>query len=287
MERRKRLGGRRRPGNGYLIVAALLCVGALLQLYPIFWMVMSALKPEGEITLYPLSLPSSLHPENFLDAWAGGISKAPIGRYFINSVIVTSLTVPILLFVSALAGYGLARFRPVGSRLYFGALLVLVAVPAQAFLLPLWFLMGDLGLRNNYLGLVLVYVALGFPFSVVLLRSFFRSFPHEIVEAALVDGCSQLGAFVRVVLPISRGALTSVAINNMVWIWNELLFALILMNKVDMKTLPLGVSTFTSEYTVDWRLTYAALVIASLPPVILFLLLQRHVTKGMTLGSIK
>jgi ABC-type glycerol-3-phosphate transport system permease component len=250
-------------------------------------MVLSALKLEREITLYPLALPSSLHPENFVDAWSGGLSNTAIGRYFVNSVIVTALTVPVLLLAAAMAGYGLARFRAVGSRFYFGALLVLVAVPAQAFLLPLWFLMGDLGLRNNYLGLVLVYVALGLPFSVVLLRSFFRSFPHEIVEAALVDGCSQFTAFWRVVLPVSRGALASVAINNMVWIWNELLFALLLMNKVDMKTMPLGISTFTSEYTVDWRLTYAALVIASLPPVVLFLLLQRHVTKGMTLGSVK
>jgi len=279
--------GHRRPGNGRLLAAILLCIGAVFQLYPLFWMLMSALKPEGEITLYPLALPSSLHPENFSDAWAGGRSQAPIARYFVNSLIVTSLAVPILLFAAAMAGYGLARFRAIGSRVYYGGLLVLVAIPAHAFLLPLFFLMGDLGLRNNYLGLVLVYAALGLPFSAVLLRSFFRSFPREVVEAALVDGCSQFGAFWRIVLPVARGALAAVAINNIIWMWNELLFALVLMNRVEMKTLPLGISTFRSEYTVDWRLTYAALVIASLPPLILFLLLQRHVTKGMTLGAVK
>jgi raffinose/stachyose/melibiose transport system permease protein len=278
---------RRAPGKARVLAIVLLCFGVALQLYPLLWMVLSALKPEREITVSPLALPSSLHFENFLDAWAGGASKALIGRYFLNSLIVTAITVPILLFFAAMAGYGLARFHAFGSRAYFGLLLVLIAIPAHAFLLPLYFLMADLGLLSNYLGLVLVYVALGLPFSAILLRSFFLNFPKEILEAALVDGCTQFGAFWRVVLPIARGALAAVAINNILWIWNELLFALVIMNRVEMKTLPLGISTFRSEYTVDWRLTYAALVIASLPPLILFLLLQRHITKGMTLGAVK
>jgi len=274
-----------RPGRALAVI--LLCAGAVIQLYPLFWMLTSALKPEGEITLAPLALPSSLHLENFLDAWLGGASKAPIGRYFLNSLIVTAAAVPILLFLAAMAGYGLARFRSVGSTLYLGVLLVLIAIPAHAFLLPLYFLVADLGLTNNYAGLVLVYVALGLPFSALLLRSFFRSFPNEVLEAALVDGCTQFGAFWRVVLPVARGALVAVAINNILWIWNELLFALVLMSRSEMKTLPLGIATFRAEYTVDWRLTYAALVIASVPPLVMFLLLQRHITKGMTLGAVK
>jgi raffinose/stachyose/melibiose transport system permease protein len=272
---------------GRLLAVVLLCVGAVIQLYPLFWMLMSAVKPESEITLAPLAPPTSIHLENFVDAWLGGVSKAPIGRYFLNSLAVTALSVPILLLMAAMAGYGLARFRSIGSGVYLGVLLILIAVPAHAFLLPLYFLMAELGLTNNYLGLVFVYVALGLPFSALLLRSFFMSFPNEILEAAMVDGCTQFGAFWRVVLPVARGALVAVAINNILWIWNELLFALVLMSRAEMKTLPLGIATFRSEYTVDWRLTYAALVIASLPPLIMFILLQRHITKGMTLGAVK
>ncbi len=278
---------RRGLTRGRLLAVVLLVLGATLQLYPLFWMLMSALKPESEITLAPLAPPTELHFENFADAWLGGVSKAPIGRYFFNSLVVTALSVPVLLFMAAMAGYGLARFRSVGSRAYLGLLLVLIAVPAHAFLLPLYFLMAELGLTNNYLGLVVVYVALGLPFSALLLRSFFASFPSEILEAAMVDGCTPFGAFWRIVLPVARGALVAVGINNLLWIWNELLFALVLMSRAEMKTLPLGIATFRSEYTVDWRLTYAALVIASLPPLITFLLLQRHITKGMTLGAVK
>jgi ABC-type glycerol-3-phosphate transport system permease component len=273
--------------GGRAVVVIVLCIGVVIQLYPLVWMVMSALKPEGEITTAPLAPPTSIHPENFLDAWVGGRTKAPIGRYFLNSLLVTGLAVPILLFFAGMAGYGLARFRTVGSGTFFAVLLVLITIPAHALLLPLYFLMSDLGLLNNYFGLALVYVALGLPFSAILLRSFFRNFPGEIIEAALVDGCGQFGAFWRVVLPVARGALAAVAINNILWMWNELLFALVIMSRAEAKTLPLGIATFRSEYTVDWRLTYAALVIATLPPLIAFLFLQRHITKGMTLGAVK
>ena len=179
------------PERLRVLAIVLLCFGVALQLYPLLWMLLSALKPEREITVSPLAPPSSLHFENFLDAWAGGASKAlRSAATFSTASIATAITVPILLFFAAMAGYGLARFHAFGSRAYFGLLLVLIAIPAHAFLLPLYFLMADLGLLSNYLGLVLVYVALGLPFSAILLRSFFLNFPKEILEAALVDGCT-------------------------------------------------------------------------------------------------
>lgn len=264
-----------------------LVLWAVVQLYPLIWMVLSALKSEGEITLHPLSLPTSLHFENFVDAWTGGGAKIPIGHYFVNSVIVTTGSLVLLLTTAALAGYGLARYRLVGNRAYFGLLVLLTTIPSHALIIPVFFLLGTLDLRNNYLGLILAYVALGLPFSVVLLRSFFQSFPGDLIDAALLDGCSQMSAFWRVVLPMSRGSIAAVGINNVVWIWNELLFALMIMNRVDMKTLPLGVIAFRGQYAVDWRLTYSALTIASLPPLLLFFIFQRQIIKGFTTGALK
>ena len=162
-----------------------------------------------------------------------------------------------------------------------------LAIPIHATLIPVFHFLGSLGLRNNYFGLICVYTAFWLPFTITIMVAYFESFPRELEEAGRIDGCTDLGAFWHIVLPVSRGALASIAIINVVGIWSELLFAYVLMNKPEVRTLPVGIVSFRGQYEVAWNMIFAGLAIASIPTLIFFLVFQRQITKGMTMGAIK
>jgi ABC-type glycerol-3-phosphate transport system permease component len=260
---------------------------AVVQLFPILFMFLQSLKTNDEIVRDLWGLPATPHLENYAVAWSGGKLGVPIGRYFFNSVVVTSGTLLLLMITGALAGYALARFRFPGEWLAHRSLIWALAVPVHALLIPVFQFMGTLNLRNSYVGLIGVYTAFWLPFTILVMRAYFVSFPHEIEEAARIDGCSDLGTFFRVVLPVSRGALASLSIVNIVGIWSELLFAFVLMNKENSKTLTVGMLAFKGQYSVEWSTVFAGLSIASIPTLLFFLIFQRQITKGMTMGAVR
>jgi len=150
--------------------------------------------------------------------------------------------------------------------------------------------MGAFGLRNSLLGLTLIYVTIGVPFAAVLFRAYFLTFPHELVDAALIDGCSRLGCFFRVVLPMSTNAIASVVIVNINWIWSELFYGLVLIRHTPVKTLSIGISNYeTSIYGADqsYPALYAAMCIATIPMLVVYFLFQRRITKGLTMGAFR
>lgn len=269
------------------LLYAFLIFWAVVEIFPLLFMFMQSIKTNAEIMGHIWDLPTALRVENFATAWAGGQAGVPIGRYFLNSIIVTSGTLALLTLTGSLAGYALARFDFPGEALMRRSLLWALALPTHATLIPVFHMMSSLGLRNNNLGLILLYTAFWLPFMITVIRSYFISFPRELEEAALLDGCSELGAFFRIVLPISRGALASLSIVNVVGIWSELLFAFILMNKQDTRTLAAGLLAFRGQYSVEWSTTFAAFTIATLPTLLFFLVFQRQITKGMTMGAIR
>lgn len=269
------------------LVYIFLIAWAVVEVFPIIFMFIQSLKTDAEVMGNIWALPTTLHFENFARAWSGGQAQVPIGQYFFNSVVVTGGTLVLLTATGALAGYALARFSFPGEGVLRRSLLWALAIPTHATLIPVFHMMGGFGLRNNNLGLILVYTAFWLPFTITVMRSYFISFPRELEEAALLDGCGELGAFWRVVLPISRGALASLSIVNVVGIWSELLFAFILMNKQDTRTLSAGILAFRGQYSVEWSTTFAAFTIATVPTLLFFLIFQRQITKGMTMGAIR
>lgn len=269
------------------ILYIILIFWAAVQIFPILFMLMTSLKTDAEIMRYPWALPSELNFSNYWNAWLGGSLKVPFSRYFVNSVIVVTSTLAAVSFLGSLAAYGLARFHFLGNGLLNKSLIIALAIPIHATLIPIFNLTGSLGLRNSYLGLILVYTAFWLPFSIMLLTAFFKGTPASIEESAKIDGCTDFGAYFRIALPLSKGAIASVSIVNFVGLWSELLFSFILMNKQDMKTVTSGIFAFRGEYTIDWGMTFAALSIISFPTILFFLFFQRQIIRGMAVGALK
>jgi raffinose/stachyose/melibiose transport system permease protein len=285
-------GSRQAPGIQwhkllFIPLLAVLILWAIVELFPILFMFFNSVKSNAEIMGDPFGLPAAPRLANYVEAWRGGNLGVPIGRYFLNSIVVTTGTLVLLMFTGSLAAYALARYRFPGSDVAARSLIWALAIPVHATLIPVFHFLGSLGLRNNYFGLIGVYTAFWLPFTIIVMRAYFESFPRELEEAARIDGCTDFGAFWRIVLPVSRGALASISIINVVGIWSELLFAYVLMNKPDVRTLPVGILSFRGEYQVAWNLIFAGLSIATIPTLLFFLIFQRQITKGMTVGAIR
>ena len=219
-----------------------------------------------------------------------GANNRPMALYMRNSIVVTVGTLALLLAVSSLAGYALARGRFPGSAATQQTFLLCLAVPVHVLIIPVFFMMDRFGLRNDLLGLTLMYTTMGVPFTVLLMRAYFLSFPVEMEEAAQIDGCSRFGVFWRVVIPVSRNAIASMAIINVSWVWSELFFALVLMDRSEAQTMPLAVIAYApkammGESTIGPQ--FAAMVSAALPLILVYFLFQQQITKGMTMGAIR
>lgn len=276
--------------TGKLLVVGLLLAWLVVQVYPIVFLLFTSLKTDPQILSTPFALPFPPQLSNYEAVVAGGRTNQSILVYFFNSVVVTGGTLVLLLAVSSLAGYALARGRFPGSAATQQLFLLALAVPVHVLLIPIYFFFGELGLRNNLLGLILLYTTLGLPFTTILMRSYFVSFPRELEEAARIDGCSRFGTFWRVVLPVSRGALASMAIINVGWVWSELFFGLVLLDKLGVRTLPLAIAAYKpssmAQQTSVGEL-FAIMSLTVLPMIVFYFVFQKQIRKGMTAGAVK
>jgi ABC-type glycerol-3-phosphate transport system permease component len=276
--------------TGRLLVVGLLLLWLVVQVYPIVFLFFTSLKTDPQILSTPFALPFPPQFSNYAAVIEGGRTNQSILVYFFNSVVVTGGTLMLLLTVSSLAGYALARGRFPGSAATQQLFLLALAVPVHVLLIPIYFFFGELGLRNNLLGLILLYTTLGLPFTTILMRSYFVSFPRELEEAARIDGCSRLGTFWRVVLPVSRGALASMAIINVGWVWSELFFGLVLLDKLGVRTLPLAIAAYKpssmAQQTSVGEL-FAIMSLTVLPMIVFYFVFQKQIRKGMTAGAVK
>jgi ABC-type glycerol-3-phosphate transport system permease component len=266
---------------------ALLIAWTLGQVLPLVFLVVNAFKTDAQIVLYPMSLPDAPHFENFTRMLFEGTTYQPMAPYLLNSIIVTGLTLIVLMPAASLAAFGLSRYAFPGRDLIHRTVLLTLAVPVHAALIPVFVLMGTFGLRNNLGGIALLYSAFWLPLTVVVLRAYFDSFPSEVLDAARVDGASEFRLFRQIVVPMSRGSVASMAIVNFVGIWSELLFAFIILNKSANQTMTVGLLGFTSQYATDHAMVFSALAAATAPTLLFFLLFQRQITKGMTMGAIR
>jgi ABC-type glycerol-3-phosphate transport system permease component len=255
----------------------------LLSLFPVYFMAVSAFKTKSEYIANKWGLPTSLSMTNFDTALAGE-------KFFIrfaNSTILTVGAIGASLIIACLAAYAFARMEFPGKRTLFNIILSLMVVPPVVMIIPLFVSMVRWHLVNTYQGTILIYTGLLLPFSIYLMTNFFRTIPREIIEAARIDGCSNLGVFWRIMLPLSAPAVITLIVVNALWAWNELLIALVFMQKDELKTLMVGISSMRSRNYVDIPATMAGLLIATIPIVVVYIFGQRFFIRGLTSGAVK
>jgi ABC-type glycerol-3-phosphate transport system permease component len=272
------------------VIFAVLAGYLVWVVYPMAWVAYSSLKTDEAIFREAFSLPplDALQTDNYARAW----SEARFGDYFLNSIFVTVTSVALIVWLGAMTAYALARFyHPLGQGVFWLFLAGLM-IPVQLSIVPLFFELRALGLLNSKLGLILVYTANGLPFAIFILAGFFKSLPRSLYEAAVVDGCSEASAFWRVMLPLAKPGLVTVAIFQFIGIWKEYFFAFMFTGGdagADVRTLPLGLAnlSITSQYRSDYGMLFAGLVIVTVPILVVFIALQKHLVKGVTAGALK
>ncbi len=270
---------RLRSAPFYLVLMA----ATAITLIPIIWVFASALKSNKEIRENALALPQEWRFQNYIDAWFG----ASFDQYFFNSIFITVTSVAIVLFLSSLAAYAFAKMRFPGNQMIFFVFLIGMAFPLSAKLGPLLSLMYELNLANSRLGLILVYVAGSLPFAILMLRAFFQGFPQELEDSAALDGCSRFQFYLRILLPLSKPSLMALGIFVFMGTWNEFFQALLLINEDSKRTLPLGLTAFQDEYFTDFALSFAGINITAVPVIIVYIMFQRNLIEGITVGSLK
>ena len=262
-----------------------LIVWAILVIFPLAWMVMTAFKTDQEIFFSPWALPAVPQLDNFVRAW----TQASIGKYFVNSLIVVVGSLTLTLLFSSMAAYVLARYEFPGSRIVYYAFLIGLMFPIFLALVPLFFVVRDLRMLSTYHGLILVYTAYSLPFSIFFLTSFFRTLPSEVAEAALVDGASHYTIFFRVMLPMARPGLISIGIFNFLGQWNQFILPLVLVPDRERYVLSQGLAFLAIQqgYQNDWSALFAGLTITMLPVIVVYIVFQRRLEQGLTAGALK
>jgi raffinose/stachyose/melibiose transport system permease protein len=253
---------------------------ALLFLFPVYVLVNLSLKSSREISDASLSLPKHAQLSNYSDAWSG----ASLGAALINSTIITVVSLLLLIAVGSLASYYLARRK---SHLSYGLYIVFlvgIILPFQLALVPLYQLVKDAGLLGTYTGMVAFYTGLQMPFTIFLYTGFLRALPRDYGEAALVDGATHLQSFARVTFPLLRPINGTVLILNAIFIWNDFLTPLLYLSGSPNETIPVVVYQFVGQYASQWGLIFASIVLAMIPVLLVFFLLQRYIIKGFASG---
>lgn len=255
--------------------AVTFCVG------PFLWQALTSLRPEGELT--HVGLPSSLS----LASYAGAFHGRPFGRVLLNSLTVAGATTALCLAIGSAAAFALAKLPLPGRRLLLAAALAISMFPPIATVSPLFLVIRSLGLHDELGGLVLPYATFALPMTLWILTGFFRDIPDELYRAAIVDGCSPLSAFRRVILPLAAPGLAATGILVFIFAYNEFLYALTFTSSPEKRTVPVAISLFAAEHAEPWGEIAAASIIATLPLVVVTLLFQRKIVAGLTAGGVK
>jgi ABC-type glycerol-3-phosphate transport system permease component len=252
---------------------------------PLLWMFMSSFKTQSDILLNRWGLPRVWTLQNFTSVWTGNLKDAsftaavPLSRYFLNSVIVVTFALLLTLGFAVPAAYTLARVSFRGRAAVMLVIILMIAVPVQALIIPIWKVENGLGITDTYPGLILPYVGTAMPYAVLLLAAFFRGFPSELEDAGKIDGLSSFGVLRKIVVPMSKGPISAITVLLAYGFWNDFLFALVLMPTGSMETLPVGVVQFTQNtYGAPLNLIMAALTIITVPILVLYVCVQKQIT---------
>ncbi|CAM4513374.1 MAG: carbohydrate ABC transporter permease [Paenibacillus macerans] len=275
------MGAKKRAGN--IVTEIVMIVVGLIFLAPFYFLFVNSVKPFGEILKNAASWPSQFHWENYSKAW----ELARFSEAFRNSVIITVISVILITLFSAMAAYRMVRADTKFNRLLLLLFVAAMVVPFQTIMIPVLKVVNTLGVNNSILGLLLTNLGLSLPLAVFLFHGFVKSVPLEIEEAATVDGCNPFTVFFRIVLPLLKPMMMTIIVLNALAIWNDYLLPSLILQKPELRTIPLATYSFFGQYTKQWDMALPALAIGILPIVAFYLLLQRYIVEGIAAGSVK
>ena len=268
-------------GKAGLYVAALLI--AAYSAFPIYWMVTSSIRPTSELMMDPTLVPRTLT----FDYYYSLLAQTDYPRQFLNSLIVALATVALTMVLSIMIAYGVTRQRIRGKQMIIGGMLYAYMFPPLLLAIPLYAMFTRIGLNDTLLSLVISHLTITMPLGVWFLWGFFKTMPFELEEAAMVDGCTRLGAFLRVVLPLSVPGLVTVAIFAFLLSWTDYTFALVMIGSDANKTVPLGLASMVGAFDLRWGDVMAGSTLIAMPLFVAFVLLSRYFVQGLTAGAVK
>lgn len=269
---------------GKLIFGLIVLFFLIIQLYPIVWLFMASIKPTVELSSTPFALPHNPTMDNFVKV----LSDGKIGLYMWNSIKVTGISLLLIIALSATAGFALAKFKFRVTKKVYAFFTFGIMVPVQITLIPLFIFYSKLGILNTSFSLVLPQVGFALPLSVMMFYSFYSFLPNELLEAAIVDGCNTYRIFSKIVFPLARNTVITIASMYSILIWNDFIFANTFISESAAKTVAMGLKDYVGAFgNVDWGSTFAAIAITILPPMLIYFALNRWVTAGMTMGATK
>ncbi|MGG2201557.1 carbohydrate ABC transporter permease [Paenibacillus validus] len=255
----------------------------LLFLVPFYFVIVNSMKTFGELLVNSANLPQSFNLANYAKVWE--IMKFP--RVFSNSLIITVVSNLGLVLISSMAAYRLVRHPSRFNNWLFLAFVAAMVIPFQSIMIPLVKVASEVGLMDSRLGLIICYFGFGVSLNVFLYHGFIKSIPKEIEESATVDGCTPYGVFWKIIFPLLKPMSVTIVLLNSLWIWNDFLLPLLVLNNPDLRTIPLATYSFFGQYTKQWDMALAALVLGVIPIIIFFLSMQRFIIEGITAGSVK
>ena len=266
---------------GRVVIHTFLIVTAMICLFPLFWMFRSSLMSLDTIFTDKSLIPSTLNFGNYVKAWVDG----GFGIYFLNSVIYTVTVVAGIVLVASLAAFAFSRLNFPGKNFFFYMFVAAMMIPLPGSFVPLFVLVNKLGLANTRIGYILCMINVGLSMSVLLLKTFFDKMPSDLEDAARIDGCSKLGIWWYVGLPLARPAIGVIVIFNSLNVWNEYILAQLLLNERSLMPLQVGLMKFQGAHSVDYPVLMAGLTIAALPIILVYLAMQKHIMKGFSYGA--
>lgn len=272
----KRISGKVLTGI-FLAYVVTVCLG------PLIWVLLQAFKTNKEILTSAFALPSKFR----LDGFSAALETAPILLYFRNSVVISAVNTGIAVMAVSMAAYMTARFQFWGKRFFTLMLSSSLLIPVSSLLMPIYLILTKMGMIDTMRGLILIYAALGLPTSLFILQSTFQGIPRELEEAAYIDGAGVFYTFFTIILPIAKPGVATAATLHFITSWNEFMFALVMTKSASVRTLPLALNYFTSQFSFNYTAMFAAIVLAILPSILVFVCLQEQITASMVSGSIK
>ncbi len=260
-----------------------LVVISFLWLVPLYSLFITSFKTVSEVSESPIALPKSWSLQFYLESW----TKGNLSRFFLNSAVISISAVIIVVLFSSLAAYGITKAKFSGSSFFYFFFLAGLFIPAQILIIPLFHLMSRTHLLNTFYGVTSLYAAYAFPFCIFLFCGFFKGVSEEITAAARIDGCSEFRIYLKIMMPLSKPVIATVVILQFMWFWNEYIFALVFLNKLSVKTLPLALSQYEATYVANFSYLASGITISIIPIVVTYIAFQKYFIKGLTEGAVK
>jgi raffinose/stachyose/melibiose transport system permease protein len=255
----------------------------ICTIYPLVQAILISFKTTQDFTMNPIGLPSRINFQNYIDAW----EKGNFSLLFKNSVVITFFTIVLTIFIASPAGFALAKLNLKGGKIIYNYFILGMIIPVQVIMIPLMKMGRHIGMANSLTYIILIFTATGLAFPLIIYTSFYKGIPTEIIEAAKIDGCNIFYLFMKIIFPITAVVNSTVAIIAGMFPWKDFFIPLVFASDDKVRTLTVGLAKFSGNYFTDWTTVFAALIIQSIPIIVLFLILQKNFIEGVASGAVK